>query len=62
MRERAAEIERRMAEEVERVRRSLGAELVPYGAYETKEIGAGGPGPVRIPVDGGRRPGDDATR
>ena len=38
MRERAAEMEQRMADEVERVRRSLGAEIVPYGAYETAEI------------------------
>jgi MerR family transcriptional regulator/heat shock protein HspR len=36
MRERAAELERRMADEVERVRRSVGAELVPYGAYESE--------------------------
>ena len=34
MRERAAELERQMDEEVERVRRSLRAEIVPYGAYE----------------------------
>ena len=33
-------------------RRSLSAELVPYGAYESKEIGAGGPGPG---ADPGRR-------
>jgi len=43
MQRRAAEMEQRMADEVERVRRSLGAELVPYGAYEHK---------VRIPVEG----------
>jgi hypothetical protein len=34
MRERAAELERRMTDELERVRRSLRAEIVPYGAYE----------------------------
>ena len=34
MRERTAEMEQRMADEIERARRSLGAELVPYGAYE----------------------------
>ena len=34
MRERAAELERQMLEEVERVRRSLPAEIVPYGAYD----------------------------
>lgn len=33
MRERAAELERRMTDELERVRRSLRAEIVPYGAY-----------------------------
>jgi len=38
MRERAAELQQRMADEVERVRRSLGAELVPYGAYESRSI------------------------
>jgi MerR family transcriptional regulator, heat shock protein HspR len=34
MRRRAAELERKMSEELERVRRSLRAEIVPYGAYE----------------------------
>jgi MerR family transcriptional regulator, heat shock protein HspR len=34
MRERAAELERQMDRELERVRRSLRAEIVPYGAYE----------------------------
>ena len=43
MRQRTEEMEQRMADEVERARRSLGAELVPYGAYESK--------PVRIPVE-----------
>jgi MerR family transcriptional regulator/heat shock protein HspR len=47
MQRRAAEMEQRMAEEVERVRRSLGAELVPYGAYDAKGIAA----PVKIPVE-----------
>jgi MerR family transcriptional regulator/heat shock protein HspR len=35
MRRRAEELEREMNAEVERVRRSLKAELVPYGAYES---------------------------
>ena len=35
MRERADQLERQMLEEVERVRRSFKAELVPYGAYRT---------------------------
>jgi MerR family transcriptional regulator, heat shock protein HspR len=37
MRERADELERRMLQEVERVRRSFRAELVPYGAYEPED-------------------------
>jgi MerR family transcriptional regulator, heat shock protein HspR len=49
MRRRAAELERRMLEEVERVRRAGRAEIVPYGAYEAHEIKR-----VRIPVE---RPG-----
>lgn len=53
MRERAERMERRMAAEIERVRRSLGAELVPYGAYESSDIPAT---PVRIPIEG--RPAD----
>ena len=52
MRERAAEMEQRMADEIARARRSLGAELVPYGAYEAKL--AGGEQPVRIAVERGR--------
>jgi MerR family transcriptional regulator, heat shock protein HspR len=34
MRKRATELEQRMDAELERVRRSLRAEIVPYGAYE----------------------------
>jgi MerR family transcriptional regulator/heat shock protein HspR len=34
MRERAAELERQMTAELDRVRRSLRAEIVPYGAYD----------------------------
>lgn len=37
MRRRAAEMEKQVGEEVERMRRSLRGELVPYGAYESKE-------------------------
>src|SRR5690242_8205453 len=40
MRKRAKELERQMNEEVERVRRSLKAELVPYGAYESDLVPA----------------------
>jgi len=43
LRERASELEGQMAEEVERVRRSFKAEIVPYGAYEPAD-------PVKIPV------------
>jgi MerR family transcriptional regulator, heat shock protein HspR len=38
MRTRTRELEREMNEEVERVRRSFRAELVPYGAYESSEL------------------------
>ena len=48
MRERAAEMEQRMSDEIVRARRSLGAELVPYGAYEPTLAGGS---PVRIPVE-----------
>jgi len=48
MQERATEMEQRMTQEVERVRRSLGAELVPYGAYESRISAADR---IRIPVE-----------
>ncbi len=48
MRKRAAELERRMLAEMERVRESLRTELVPYGAYD--------PPRVSIPIE--RKPGD----
>jgi MerR family transcriptional regulator, heat shock protein HspR len=38
MRARAAELERRMLDEVERVKRSFRAEIVPYGAYDADAI------------------------
>jgi MerR family transcriptional regulator/heat shock protein HspR len=38
MRKRAAEMESRMTEELERLRKSLGGELVPYGAYEPENM------------------------
>jgi MerR family transcriptional regulator, heat shock protein HspR len=38
VRKRAAEMESRMTEELERLRKSLGGELVPYGAYEPERI------------------------
>jgi MerR family transcriptional regulator/heat shock protein HspR len=52
MRERAAEMERRFEQEVEQVRRSLKAEIVPYGAYDV--IPADDAPTVKIPV---QRPG-----
>jgi MerR family transcriptional regulator/heat shock protein HspR len=50
MRKRAAEMESRMAEELERLRKSLGGELVPYGAYEPGKITPQRSGPTRIPI------------
>ena len=54
MRKRAAEMETRMTEELERLRRSIGGELVPYGAYEPEKL-RGPSGATRIPI---RRRGD----
>lgn len=52
MRKRATELERQMLEEVERVRKSFRAELVPYGAYEPDQALPAEPGDsVRIPVE-----------
>jgi MerR family transcriptional regulator, heat shock protein HspR len=42
MRKRAAEMERRMTRELERLRKSIGGELVPYGAYEPEKMVPGG--------------------
>jgi len=50
LRERTARLESEMAQEIERVKREGRAEIVPYGAYETKGIE-----PVRIRV---KRSGD----
>ena len=44
------ELERRMLEEVERVRRAGRAEIVPYGAYEAEGIGRGDER-INIPVE-----------
>ncbi len=38
LRERASELEGQMAAEIERVRRSFKAEIVPYGAYEADGV------------------------
>jgi MerR family transcriptional regulator, heat shock protein HspR len=48
MRERAAKLERQMLDEIERIKRSMRAEIVPYGAYEAEGIKSE---PVRIPID-----------
>jgi MerR family transcriptional regulator/heat shock protein HspR len=56
MRDRTKEMEREMNAEVERVRRSLKAELVPYGAYEMADlVPADWAQPVKIPVQRARR-------
>src|SRR3954452_6782694 len=55
MRERTKELEREMNAEVERVRRSLKAELVPYGAYERDLVPGDRGRPIRIPVRRTRR-------
>ena len=47
MRKRAAEMEQQMGKEMERLRKSLGGELVPYGAYESDALGGK---PTRIPI------------
>ena len=38
MRDRAIQLERQMLAEIERVKRSFRAEIVPYGAYDAEEI------------------------
>ncbi len=49
LRERAAAMEQRMLEEVERVR-SIKAELVPYGAYDVELTKRDRGGAVRVPI------------
>jgi MerR family transcriptional regulator/heat shock protein HspR len=56
MRKRATEMEKQMLDELERVRKSYRAELVPYGAYEPDDVVPDdGRKRVRIPVE---RPSD----
>jgi MerR family transcriptional regulator/heat shock protein HspR len=51
MRKRAAEMESTMTEELDRLRKSIGGELVPYGAYEPEKMRpAPGAGSTRIPI------------
>ena len=49
MKKRAAEMESRMTKELERLRKSIGGELVPYGAYEPPSMGRE-QGSTRIPI------------
>ena len=49
MRKRAAEMELKMTEELERLRKSIGGELVPYGAYEPTKIRSPR-GATKIPI------------
>ena len=51
MRERTARLEQELLEEVERVRRSMRAEIVPFGAYEAKGITGRRPPPSRPAAD-----------
>src|SRR3954447_10275593 len=58
MRKRTKELEQEMNEEVERVRRSLKAELVPYGAYDASDlVPADQARPIRIPIRRRRKSG-----
>src|SRR3954464_3110457 len=51
MRKRTKELEQEMNEEVARVRRSLKAELVPYGAYDASDlVPADQARPIKIPI------------
>jgi MerR family transcriptional regulator/heat shock protein HspR len=49
VRRRAAEMEEQLTREMERLRKSIGGELVPYGAYEPEKIGSGGSS-TKIPI------------
>jgi MerR family transcriptional regulator/heat shock protein HspR len=63
LRKRATELERQMNAELDRVRRAMRAEIVPYGAYDNPDIGgdADSEKRVQIPIDRGpgrrRKPG-----
>ena len=55
MRERATELEQQMTTEIDRVRRSLRTEIVPYGAYDSpglgRQIPAAADDSVSIPIE-----------
>jgi MerR family transcriptional regulator, heat shock protein HspR len=55
LRKRAGELERQMSAELDRVRRAMRAEIVPYGAYDNPDIGgeADDAKRVQIPIDRG---------
>jgi MerR family transcriptional regulator/heat shock protein HspR len=57
MRKRAAELEQQMDRELERVRRSLRGEIVPYGKYEAQMARPAGDGEpsVSIPIERRRK-------
>jgi len=65
MRRRAVEAEERMLEEIERVRRSLRAELVPYGAYEpgglVRSKSVASPRKIRVERRGGAKSDGDGS-
>ncbi len=50
MRKRADRMEKEMLEELERMRKSLGGELVPYGAYEPELVPTEGRRGLKIPI------------
>jgi MerR family transcriptional regulator/heat shock protein HspR len=50
MRKRATEMESRMSDELQRLRKSLGGELVPYGAYEPGKITPKRSDSTKIPI------------
>ena len=56
MRQRARELERRLVTEMDRVRKELKTEIVPYGRYETPTGRTAQAAPVRVRVV---RPGKD---
>jgi MerR family transcriptional regulator/heat shock protein HspR len=57
VRKRAAEMEKRMREELEALRAARGGELIPYGAYDS-DIGGKDGGSVKVPIT--RRGGKSA--
>lgn len=61
LRRRAARIEAEMVQKVERARKSLRAELVPYGAYESREIAPARSrsASIRVPIRRPRRSSGD---